>query len=104
MRVGAFGEVNVEWRLFGDTSGDFTQTQGVVTFPDQVDSVDLELPAARDDILEPDESFQVRPSVLYRLILIVLTGYYTVLFIQHLFLWYNVLIPAQILNICYFPV
>lgn len=61
MRVGAFGEVNVEWRLIGDTSGDFTQTEGVVTFLDQVDSVDLELPAVRDDVLEPDESFQVRP-------------------------------------------
>ena len=58
-RVGAFGIVNVNWRFIGDVSGDFLLSEGVVTFGDQVDSINLELPAGRDDIIEPDEVFQV---------------------------------------------
>ena len=58
-RIGAFGTVNVNWRFLGDVSGDFLQSEGVVTFGDQIGSVKLYLPAVRDEILEPDEVFQV---------------------------------------------
>ena len=58
-RIGAFGEVHVQWRLLGDASQDISESQGTITFPDQIGSVSLSLPVIRDDVMEPDEMFQV---------------------------------------------